>query len=55
MEEDGIIERVEAGSNTDWTSCLHLASKPGGGVRPCSDFRALNAKTVPDAFPLPTE
>ena len=53
MIEDGIIERVEAGSNTDWTSSLHLAPKEGGGVRPCSDFRELNRKTITDSYPLP--
>ena len=34
MERDGVIERVQAGVNTDWTSALHLADKPGGGARP---------------------
>ena len=53
MLEDGVIEEVKGGTQTDWTSSLHLANKPGGGVRPCSDFRALNEKTVCDAFPLP--
>ena len=48
-----VIEKVKADSNTDWTSSLHLVNKPGGGVRPCSDFRELNKKTVTDAFPLP--
>merc|ERR1711989_141989 len=53
MLEDGIIEEVKPGSNTDWSSALHLANKPGGGVRPCTDFRALNKLTVTDAHPLP--
>ena len=53
MEKDGVIERVKANSNTDWSSALHLVDKPGGGVRPCSDFRLLNQKTVTDAHPLP--
>ena len=53
MERDGIIERVKPGANTDWTSALHLANKPGGGVRPCSDFRALNKLTVLDSYNLP--
>ena len=41
MEKDGVIERVKPGTNTDWSSALHLAPKPGpgGGVRPCTDFR----------------
>ena len=55
MIEDGVVEEVKAGTNTEWSSALHLVPKPGpgGGVRPCSDFRALNAKTVTDAHPLP--
>ena len=53
MLKDGVIEEVKGGTQTDWTSSLHLANKAGGGVRPCSDFRALNLKTVCDAFPLP--
>ena len=53
MAKDGIIERVPAGEPTDWTSSLHLADKPGGGARPCSDFRLLNQRTETDAYPLP--
>ena len=52
-ERDGIIERVQAGTNTDWSSALHIADKPGGGARPCSDFRLLNQMTICDAHPLP--
>ena len=32
MLRDGIIEEVTPGSNTDYSSALHLADKPGGGV-----------------------
>ena len=53
MLADGIIEKVDPASNTDWSSALHLADQPGGGVRPCPDFRLLNQKTVTDAHPLP--
>ena len=53
METDGIVEKIKPGMNTDWSSALHLANKPGGGVRPCTDFRDLNKKTVTDAHPLP--
>ena len=34
MLQDGIIEEVKPGANTDFSSALHLANKPGGGVRP---------------------
>ena len=53
MLKDGIIEEVQPGSNNDWSSPLHLANKPGGGVRPCPDFRILNTKTITDSHPLP--
>ena len=53
MFKDGIISPVSASSNTDWTSNLTIANKPGGGVRVCSDFRALNLKTQQDNYPLP--
>ena len=48
-----MISPVKASDNTEWTSPLHLANKPGGGVRPCPDFRSLNSKTSLDSFPLP--
>ena len=53
MLAEGVIERVKATDKTDFTSALHLADKPGGGVRPCTDFRKLNEMTVADAYPLP--
>ena len=32
MLKDGVIEEVKGGTQTDWTSSLHLANKAGGGV-----------------------
>ena len=49
MEQLGIIRR----SNSPWASPLHLVRKPGGGWRPCGDFRRLNNATVDDRYPLP--
>ena len=49
----GIIEPVDTSKPTLWTSALHLQSKPSGGLRPCGDFRQLNARTELDKYPLP--
>ena len=53
MIADGIVEKVKAGDNTEWASALHIVDKPGGGARPCSDFRDLNKKTLTESYPLP--
>ena len=49
MEENGIIRK----SNSPWASPLCLVRKKNGKVRPCVDYRRLNAITKQDAFPLP--
>ena len=50
----GVVERVKADADTTWTSALHLQPKPDGQeLRPCSDFRDLNSKSVPESYPLP--
>ncbi len=49
MEQLGIIRR----SSSPWASPLHLVRKPGGGWRPCGDFRRLNNATVDNRYPLP--
>ena len=45
----GIIIR----SNNPYSLPLHVAPKPGGGWRPCRDYRRLNDSTEFDRYPVP--
>ena len=49
MESQGIIRK----STSPWGSPLCLVMKKNGKIRPCIDFRRVNAVTENDAFPLP--
>lgn len=49
MKQDGIVRA----SSSPFNSPLILIPKPDGSFRPCVDYRALNAITVPDRFPMP--
>ena len=52
-EFEEMIRNVTARrSDNPWASALHLVPKKEDGLGPCGNYRALNATTVPDQYPV---
>ena len=52
--QEWLNQSIISESDSPYASQLVLVKKKCGAIRPCVDMRLLNAKTIKDAFPLPS-